>query len=325
MNHRTLAALAATTLVAGCGGSDGGGGGNLRNVSFMDIDGSNARAAAAASYQASRDSAALSEMSGEAGFTASAPGDTAKTDATTMLSKTGGASVSQVPLPEQRVPCEISGEVIFNIDLADPVTPSLTSGDSFDVEFDMCIDTVGESTDGLLEFDVDAFAGEFLSGLYDLTMSMRLTNFNVVTPDDNILSNGDATVRIDTEMAPYVEASVSGESFVVDSNAGSQSVLDFSSTQTFDGNLVPAPYTFMAAGTVDSTDLPGAVRYSTPVTFEGFDDDYPNSGELLIEGENSAAKLIAIDNVDVRIIFDADGDGDFEGEILTTWAELAAR
>lgn len=322
MNRKSLAAIAATGIIAGCGGGDSGGGGTIQPAALMAIDGSNAVSATAVSYGAARETAALGELSGEAGLTAGSPGGSAKTAGGVFKS---GSTTAEVPLPQQTVPCDVSGQVIFNIDIEDPVTPTLTAGDTFDIEFDMCVDTVGESTDGLLGFEVNAFTGDFLGGLYDLTMRMSITDLNIVTPDDSILSNGDATVRLDTEQAPYVESSISGRQFTVDANGASQSLLDFSSTQTFDGTQAPAPWTLTAAGTVDSTDLPGSVRYSTPVTFEGFDDGFPASGELLVEGENSAAKLIAINDVDVRIEFDADGDGVFEGEIITTWAELASR
>ena len=90
-------------------------------------------------------------------------------------------------------------------------------------------------------------------------------------------------------------------------------------------DLVGVAVLTSASGTLDSSQLPGAVTYSTPVTFEGFDDDYPGTGEFLVEGENSAAKLVALNNVDVQILIDADGNGEFETEILTTWAELEAQ
>jgi hypothetical protein len=66
------------------------------------------------------------------------------------------------------------------------------------------------------------------------------------------------------------------------------------------------------------------VTYSTPVVFTGFDNDYPDTGELLVEGDSSSARLIAMDNVNVRIEIDADGDGTIDDTIDTTWAELAA-
>ena len=66
-------------------------------------------------------------------------------------------------------------------------------------------------------------------------------------------------------------------------------------------------------------------RYATPVTFEGFDNGYPHTGELLITGDSSSARLIALDDVNVRIEIDGDGDGAVDDTIDTTWVALTNR
>ena len=43
---------------------------------------------------------------------------------------------------------------------------------------------------------------------------------------------------------------------------------------------------------------------------------------MLITGNDSSARVIAIDNVNVRIEVDANGDGTVDATIDTTWAEL---
>ncbi len=72
-------------------------------------------------------------------------------------------------------------------------------------------------------------------------------------------------------------------------------------------------------GTLDSSDLQGVVTYLTPITFTGVDFDFPGSGEFLVLAENSSLRLIAVDNVNVRI--EIDNDGVME-TIDTTWAAL---
>jgi len=139
-----------------------------------------------------------------------------------------------------------------------------------------------------------------------------------------LLGNGDATATLNTESAPYVEASVSGDSMTTDTNAYSDTVTVYASAQTLDAGVSPSPYSMTASGTLDSSRLTGAVGYSTPVTFEGFDTDYPGTGELLVEGDSSSARLIALDSVNVRIEIDGNGDGTVDDTIDTTWEELAA-
>jgi hypothetical protein len=65
------------------------------------------------------------------------------------------------------------------------------------------------------------------------------------------------------------------------------------------------------------------VRYTTPVQFTGFDVDFPSTGELLVSGNNSSVRLVALDNVNVRIDLDNDGNGTVDESIQTTWLALA--
>jgi hypothetical protein len=81
-----------------------------------------------------------------------------------------------------------------------------------------------------------------------------------------------------------------------------------------------------ASGTLDSSQLTGAITYSTPVTLEGEDANYPNAGEFLIAGDGSSARLIAQANaidVVIEIYSNTTGTGTPDDVIMTTWAELA--
>jgi len=176
-------------------------------------------------------------------------------------------------------------------------------------------------TDGRLDYVIDAFNGDFLGGFYDLTMTLTLGNFQVATAADVLTSNGDVTVTLNTVNAPAVSASVSGNSLTVDANASSETQTNFSSALTLDAGISPSPYTMTASGTLNSTQLSGAVNYSTPTLLQGFDNDYPSSGQFLVTGDNSSVRLTA-EGVTVLIEIDADGDGIYEEMINTTWAEF---
>jgi hypothetical protein len=75
-----------------------------------------------------------------------------------------------------------------------------------------------------------------------------------------------------------------------------------------------------SSGTLDSSVLAGVINYSTPVTFQGFDFDYPSSGEFLVTSGTSSLRLIALDSVNVRIEINNDGVIEI---IDTTWAAFA--
>lgn len=108
-----------------------------------------------------------------------------------------------------------------------------------------------------------------------------------------------------------------------DSNAGTESLFDYDTSQTVDAGVFPSPYTLASSGTLDSSDLGGAVDFSTPVSFEGFDNNFPSAGSLLVEGDGgTSARLTALDEVNVRIELDTDGDGAVDETIDTTWQAL---
>lgn len=231
-------------------------------------------------------------------------------------------AVQQVPLGPDVQPCLVDGFVTVSGEIADLLT--LTRGDTFQVLYELCNDGAGEVIDGLVEFTVGEFTGDLLSGTYMLSMDAVVTNLQAVTGTDTVTNNGDATVTLDTQQTPYVEAGISGVAMTVDYNARSQTLRNYVSNQTLDGGLQTLPYTMSAAGSLDSTELAGVVQYSTPVTFAGEGADDPDTGSLLVEGENSSARLTAVDNVNVTIEVDTNGDGVIDDTINTTWVDLAS-
>ena len=325
MQRKLLFALSSVSLLAACGGSGGGGLGNGNPPSAMvQITSTNAVQVTGASYQAALASASLSELSGDTGIIAGAPGGVSKIGGVVNAANKPGSGGSRVPIPPTESPCDGGGSVIISGEIEDVITPTLSPGDYFDIEFNMCNDGLGTVTDGDLHFEIDAFSGDFLGGLYDMTSTLELDEFQVATAEDTLTSNGGATVTLNTANSPSVAASVNGSSMTVDSNTASETLRNFQSAQTFDGGLVPAPFTMTASGSLDTTQISGSVRYSTPVMFEGFDADYPGSGEFLVTGDGSSARLIAESNVNVRIELDTNADGTVDETINTTWAELTA-
>ncbi len=273
-----------------------------------------------ASYSSAVQNIGMSELVNSGGLISQAPGGVSKV-AAGQFSKIVGAVDNKIPIDETQQ-CAVEGMITITGNIQNPVT--LTEGDFFTILAEDCDDGLGEVIDGTLDFTVDRFNGDLLTGFYDLQMTLTMGNFQVRTADDVLTSNGAATVDLNTEAAPMVTASVTGNSMTSDSNSGSETLSAFFSTQTLDARVSPSPYTWSASGVLDTTRLSGVVEYSTPVTFEGFDNDYPHSGELLVEGANSSARLIAENNVDVTIEIDSDGDGVVDDTIETTWAELTS-
>lgn len=327
--------IAATLLISACDSSDSPAAVVPPDLT-LEITSTNAVEVASTAYEAATDSQQLSDAGGGF-FIGSSSGGVSKLDSgVSILSKAGsgnsGGTVSGVPIPEETIPCAMSGTTTVSGDIADIITPTLSPGDFIQIVFAECDEGLGEVTNGTVRTDIDAFNGDFLSELFSVSMTMTLTNFQVsifegqaTTPTDVITSNGAVTVTVDAMDLPFVATSLSGDSMTVDSNASSESLTIFRSDHTLDGNSIPAPFTSSSSGTLDSSQLAGVVRYSTPVTFTGLGADYPSSGEFLVEGLDSSLLLVAEDNVNVRIEIDLGADGSIDETINTTWAELAAR
>jgi len=139
-----------------------------------------------------------------------------------------------------------------------------------------------------------------------------------------LTSDGTVSATIDTTNALSLFTGVSGELMTLDRNQSSERLTEFLSSLNVDVSQQIPTYVRTSSGTLDSTQLAGVVRYSTPVAFQGLGNDFPNAGEFLVQGAASSLRLIAENNTDVRIELDTDGDGNVDETIETTWAELAA-
>ena len=307
--------------LAGCGGSsDGGGLAPINPPADLAIDSSNGQFVARATYLAALQSGDMAGLVGNSGLVSSSDGGFNKPGARNALSKPLAAAVSSIPFGPETLPCDVSGSITVSGNLADPTT--LSAGDVINIDADNCNDGLGETTDGVIGFTVDAISGDFLSALYDLTMSLDITNFQVTTAEDVLTTNGDTTVRLNTLNTPAVLASVSGLSLTADSNTQSRTLTNYLTEQTLDAGQTPSPYTMDSSGTLNSSELGGVVDYATEVIFQGFDNDYPSSGELLVSGDNSSVRLTAIDNVNVQVDIDNNGDDVIDETIVTTWDAL---
>ena len=326
MKFARLSILGASLVIAACGG---GGDGELigagdNSAGTLEIDGSNATAAVRVSYEAATDAGNLAGLGGGAGFSAGVPGSSAiavqASDATGRVLDV----VSQIPFGPEVQFCngvdDTDGTITLSGDIQVPGT--FTQGDTFNIAYEMCDQGTGEVVDGLIELTVGDFTGDLLTGLYMIAMDAVITDLQVTTAADTVTGNGDSTVTLDTTQSPFVTAGVSGTSLTMDSNANSETLSNYSSSQTFDGNQFPPEYTLGASGTLDSTQLTGVVVYATSPDFTGSGENYPHAGVLTVEGNASMARLVAVDSTDVRIEIDTNGDGTVDETINTTWDAL---
>lgn len=327
MNYVRFSVASAALLLAACGGSgpaDDSSTGNTGGSAFA-LNSGNAQPAAAASYKAASGSAEFSDVGGSIGASANQPGMTsygATGDKGSKIQLAGFLVnvVQNIPFGPQVLPCAVSGSLTIAGDIADPFT--LTAGDTFAIDADACDDGLGEVLDGSMDMSVSEFSGDLFLGTYLIGLDADLDALQVTTASDVISNTGDTSVLLDTRAAPFVTATVDGVSMTTTSNSSTETLTNYSTMQTVDAGQIPSPYTLDSSGTLDSSQLSGEVSYSTPVPFAGFDVDYPGSGELLVSAANSSVRLVALDNVNVRLDIDTDGDGTVDEVINITWQEL---
>ena len=321
MNVKSRRVLYLSLGLAACGGGgDDDGGPQPPNSASFAITAANAETAVAKSWQAAGTSAGFAELAGAGGVVTTKPDASAKAESGLPSTTSLAHLLQKVPFGPETLPCQVSGSITLSGDLESPTT--LTAGDVINVVADACDDGFGEVLDGEMRMTIDDISGDFLAGAYDLTMTLELANFQVATAADVLVSNGDVTVTIDTLAAPVVSARTGGSEITIDGNGESLTLANFESNQTLDAGVSPSPWTLDASGRLDSSELPGTVVYSTPVTFEGLDVGYPHSGELLVTGDDSSARLVTLDGVNVRIDVDLDGDGTVDTSIETTWEAI---
>jgi hypothetical protein len=333
MTRATLSTLIPLILLTGCGSSGGGIGGQGNNnppPAGFAITTANGAQVSQVAYQAAIGSGDIAGLAGSTDLTANAGGGLAKPGLQPQLGGTLAGIMQKVEVGPIVTACPSGGTVTVTMEVDDIAALTLgmySAGDTILTEYDVCDEGFGELIDGDIDSAVDAFDGNIFAFAYDMTMTMNLVNFQVTIADDVFTANGDGTATLNTLTPQYVEASVNGNLMTTDTNSGSETLSNYSSAQTLDARVSPAPYTMTASGTVDNSNLAGAVTFSTTTLFQGFNEDDPNAGVLLVSSTSGSATLTAEMNgvdVTIRIYASTDTTGDVVDTIMTTWAELAA-
>lgn len=292
------------------------------NPTGLVIDATNAKPAVRVAYGASLSSTDAGGLVASSGIASNGNGGFSKFSPQATLSKTLTRAMQSVPLPPIVNPCA-SGMGTFTItgDLALPGT--LTTGDTLNIDFADCDEGLGEVLNGRIEMTVVTFAGELILGTYLMVMDVLLIDHSVATAADTIIANGDSRVTLDTTGLPVITMSITGQSLTGVSSTLTETISDFSTSQTVDTTL-PQPYTLDASGTVDSSLLTGVITYdTTPDIFMGMGAAYPYTGQLVVTGDSGATvTLIALDEVNVRIDIDSNGDGMVDSSETTTWDDV---
>jgi len=328
-----LFGFCSTLLVLTLGACGGGGSGGTTTaitppVAAAVINSANAETVAGRSADVALQSGGLGGFIELTALTATSPGGVSKlgalqTASPTLKSAVSSGVISQVPFGPVTEPCAVSGSLTISgdVDISNPDT--LTAGDFFNFDWNVCDDGQGQVIDGLLEYSITSFEGDTTTGQMLLGITLTMTAFQVTEGANISSADGDISLTLDSRTPPLYLATMSGSTFTVSNNGITETLSNFSTAVTENASVFPSSYTTDAMGTTTSTMFDGSVTYDTEVPFESSGEAYPYTGELLVTGANNATlRLIALDEANVRIEADYDGDTAVDETIDTTWDAL---
>ena len=289
----------------------------------LPITSANSAAAMTVALYAAFESGDVGDVAGTLGVGGATVGKVNKVSSSQLRSGILFNAMQKVPFGPIDHACTISGIMTISGTISDPLSLSFSAGDSLTVVATDCIDVPGETVNGQLDYNFVSVTGDILAGPpYATVIDVALTNFSVDDTTDVTVANGNATITLDTLEDPLWLVSIAGPSLMYDTSTSSHTVTNYSHTQTVESADASMPYTMDASGTVQSTDLADYVVYSTPVLFAALGQAYPNTGEFLVSGDNSSIRLIVVDDVNVSLQSDFDGDGVADETIDITWDAL---
>ena len=320
------AALGAAMLVlifGGCGGGGGGGAplppsgppatGTINTGSVLAVTGRSMDAA----FRSSR----FGDITNVVGLTTVSASDPATLGAGTISKPGGWTAWSEIPVGPETTSCIDNGTVTVSGDIASPLV--VRAGDFLDYEWEDCDDGLGQVINGHIGLTFTEFDGNLLAGRILLGVSLVVDNFQVSESTEFNLTNGDLSLIIDSRTQPETTIETIGNSLIINDGISTETLKDYASTVTEDTSMFPSNFTTEATGRVTSSQFSGEVSYDTPVAFQSSGGGYPYVGEMLIFGTGgSNVRIIAMDEVNVRIEADYNGDGASDATIETSWAAL---
>jgi len=224
----------------------------------------------------------------------------------------------------QVLPCD-TGDA--NLVINDTGDPGLTIGDSARFTFVNCVngaDSIPVTMNGTLAFEVVDVTGT-PPGPFSYALTCTFTNFSISLLGATVTVNGGFTLELSTDDADTYTAVVHGDYYSVHAQAGQQAywgtISNFRLARTYTEST--GIYFVNLMATVAGSQIGGEATYVTTVPFTGTDPDDPDTGTLVVTGaEGATATLIALDNVNVQILLDLDGDDTTDATIDTTWDVL---
>jgi hypothetical protein len=196
-------------------------------------------------------------------------------------------------------------------------------GDAIRFVFDNCDDGDGFIISGQVDLTWTTVDGDVLTPFFRLGADVVLTDIEIIDGMETSTADGEFTLTLDALDWPTVSQTIEGVELVFGAGGEIITLTDFRHFLQVDGSMTPEAVTVTVEGRVYSSTFGGAVDYETPVPVQVMGDADPNTGEILITGnDGSAVRMIFNDATSITLEVDENGDGVIDEYIDTNWSEL---
>ncbi|MDH4107694.1 MAG: hypothetical protein OEW35_05225 [Gammaproteobacteria bacterium] len=259
-------------------------------------------------------------VTGFGSVTVAAGGQFAPTGVFTLVQQQG-VSGDFGPLT---IDCTTSGTADVSGSIATAGTYS--AGDSLDASFAACI-RASEKLDGAMQLTVESFSGT-VGAAVSVAANVAETNLRRGADGTCHIGLGSFATSYDAGFVNpgFVTAGSTAVAFDI-SAGGRHQILSNASVSALIQIGQPGTVTRESFGSFTGTDLVGSFSYMSlaPDVFvvDGDPSTGPSSGELLVmAGNGSSMRLVAVDTLTVRLDADYNADSTIDAQLFTTWAEL---
>lgn len=234
-------------------------------------------------------------------------------------------------------PCEGGGSVTLSVVDVAPIG-QLSAGDRVTLDFFDCVpdDTEDLELTGRYSFFINSMnvagPGPLVNSMnavisgFEIDLSYTLTNLRLTYSDGNIVFNGNLRATRSTNDNTNYEEQVRIGSLraTIDAPFGNFEQEISNAILEDHWNDIDDDWIAWFEGTFFDSTIGGKVDVTTPVAFEGTGDDPPDAGVIEARGAgNSLLRIIVLDETNVRLEVDNDGNGIIDESIDTTWDDLS--
>jgi len=224
-----------------------------------------------------------------------------------------------------QIACNLSGTATVSGSKA--VTNTYSSGDNLNATFDACL-RGGEKLDGSMGVSIASF-DQTPGDAYVVSASVDESSLRRVFGGACFSGIGTFETNYDFMFTTtgLIYANSSTTDFNVWAGGRSQQLTAASVSAQITVGQQPVVVTRESSGVMTSPDITGSFSYQSVIPDEFYADDDgttgPYAGELLVTAaDNSSMRMVAVDEFNVRLDLDYNGDGMIDTSMPTTYAAL---